>query len=117
MIAIENRGDRVMEITATGTLERADYEQCVPRLERAIEEQGKLRVVIRAEHLAGWTPGALLDELKFDLRHRKDLERVAVVGSGKMVEWGTKLSRPFFSGEVKYFDTSQAQQAMDWVKG
>lgn len=114
MLTITHRGDALYEMTARGQLTRGDYERVVPELERGADH-GPLRLLIRLEDFHGWTPKALLDDLRFDVRHHDDFERVAVVGDSKLEEWGLRLSQPFFSGEMRYFtDESDARR---WMGG
>jgi hypothetical protein len=75
----------------------------VPRLEGAIGKAGKLRILIRPG-FSGWTPASLLDEVRFDVRHRNDFEKVAVVGESRWERVATRLSAPLFSGEVRFFE-------------
>lgn len=116
MVTTERLEGGAIVMRASGTLTKGDYETCVPELERALKE-GKLRVLVIADELKGWTPSGLVEELKFDVRHHADFEKVGVVGDQKMVEWGTKLSKPFFSGEVKTFRESELEAAMSWIQG
>ncbi|MEA1951017.1 MAG: STAS/SEC14 domain-containing protein, partial [Planctomycetota bacterium] len=64
----------------------------------------------------GITPHALWDELKFDTKHCRDIERCAIVGDPSWHNWMTKISQTIFSrADVKFFDESQSQEAWDWV--
>ncbi|MGE0711785.1 MAG: DJ-1/PfpI/YhbO family deglycase/protease [Planctomycetota bacterium] len=105
--------DEYVELLAKGKLTRAHYDAVVPRLEAQLETAGRLRALIRLEGFRGWAASGIAAELRFDLRHRKDFDRIAVVGEGKLQEWGTKLSRPFFGGEVRYFEQIAAARA--WI--
>lgn len=108
------RDDRsYAEVDVQGKLTATDYEQLVPQLEQAIEQQDKLELLIRLNDFEGWTPGALVDDLRFDIRHRDDFDRIAVVGEKKLEELGTRLSAPFFSGEVRFFEDED--QAREWL--
>jgi hypothetical protein len=101
-------------LDARGKLTHEDYERVVPRLEIAIEKAGKLRVLIRLEDFSGWTPASLLDEVRFDVRHRNDFEKVAVVGGSRWERVATRLSAPFFSGEVRFFEREDEAEA--WLE-
>jgi hypothetical protein len=108
-------GDRVA-ITASGTLERSDYDRVVPQLEDAIAEWGKLRILIELQDFRGWRPGALLDELRFDARHRNDFSRCAVVGDRASERWITELTAPLVDGEVRFFASDELDAACDWLE-
>ncbi len=110
MLRITKHDTDGLEIEAQGTLDEKDYQRVVPQLEEAAED-GKLRVLIRLDDFHGWTPRGLIEELRYDLRHRDDFARIAVVGDKKLEEWATKLTRPFFSGDVKFFDNVGAARA------
>jgi hypothetical protein len=102
-------------IEVTGRLEHSDYERVLPELE-ALVAHGNARVLLELHDFKGFTPAALVDELKFDFRHRKDFERVAVVSDSALQEIGIRMVRPFFTGRVKIFDTSERGAAEAWIR-
>ena len=56
------------------------------------------------------------DEFKFQLKHRKDLKRVAVVGDARWEKWASMVSRIFTGADVRYFDQDQAEEASTWIE-
>lgn len=102
-----------VEIAVQGKLTEADYEGLVPQLEETLKQYGKLRVLIKLEDFHGWTPAALADELRFDIRNRNAFERIAIVGDNALEKLGTRLSAPFFSGETRYFEDEAS--AREWA--
>lgn len=117
MIAIEHhRHDDVIELRASGTLTTNDYETAIPELEHAMElSEGPLRILVRLEDFRGWEIGALWRELEFDLEHRGDLGRIAVIGETKYEEWGTSLSAPFTKAGMRFFTTDNEADAYEWL--
>lgn len=111
MIQIRDETGDSLTLEVRGRLTEEDYRDLVPRLDREIERREKLRLLILLRDFEGWTPAALLEELRFDLRHRKDFDRVAVVGERAWEELGTKISAPFFSGSVRFFDKEESARA------
>jgi len=69
----------------------------VPRLEKVIEEHGSIRSFVEMTEFRGIEPRALWDEIKFDVRHARRIERCAVVVDRAWEDRMTKLSRPMFS--------------------
>ena len=114
---LEIRKDSLDWITVrvSGKLERGDYEKAVPQLEKLLA-QGETRWLVEMDDFAGFSPGGLLEELKFDLRHRRDFERVAVIESSKAAGLGVRLVKPLFSGEIKVFSSSERQVAESWMR-
>ena len=101
-------------VSASGRLTPSDYEAVVPRLEDELEAYGALRLLIRLDDFKGWTPKALVEDLKFDFAHRKDVERVAVVGEHGIDRLATVLSKPMFRGEVRFFEDET--EARSWLR-
>jgi hypothetical protein len=104
----------VSTLRASGVLKHGDYEKLVPELEQLLE-QGARRVLLDLDGFQGFTPAALVDELRFDVRHRKDFDRVAVLG-GTLEGLGVRLLAPIFSGQVKVFEPSKRAEAVAWLQ-
>lgn len=116
MLTIVNDQGPNVALKASGLLDKTDYDHIVPELERLIEKYGRLRLLIFLEDFKGWTTEAFLKDLRFDIRHRKDFDRIAIVGESTLHKLGTKLTAPFFDGEVRYFDTSETDKAAAWLR-
>lgn len=115
-IVIEHNRKGYLVCRASGTLTKADYDAALPEFENALAlRDGPVRVLIALEDFRGWEIGALWEELKFDVRHLDDFGRVAIVGDTKWEEWGIKLSKPFFSAEMRYFDLDHKDEAERWL--
>lgn len=115
MLRIMRQDRDLVHMEATGQVDERDYEQLVPLLEAQFAREGRLRALVLLRGFRGWTLRGLREELRFDLRHRKSFDRVAVVGERKLEEWGTKLAAPFFSGQVRWFDRGQETAARRWI--
>jgi SpoIIAA-like len=118
MIKVKHVGERVIEAEIDGKLLHDDYVAMIPVLEEAIREHGKLRCVIVIGNLAGFEPRAMLDDLKFDLTHIREIERCAIVCEPGWVAWMTQfwgLVMPFT--KVKRFDVGDAEAARVWAEG
>ena len=55
--------------------------------------------------------GALWEDIKFDMKHHGDIERLAFVGEKAWAAWMAKICRPFTSANIKYFDASEKDAA------
>ena len=65
----------------------------------------------------GWTAGGLWEDLKFDLRHFRDIERLAMVGDKQWEQGVSVFCRPFTTAKVRYFDEAAIQEARTWLAG
>lgn len=108
--------DKVLAIQLNGKLLDQDYQQFVPMLEQRIEEHGSVRCLIEMIDFQGIEFQALWDEIKFDARHARQIERCAIVGDRDWESWMTKLSRPIFSSaEMRFYDLAERDKAWEWI--
>ncbi|MDT0687378.1 STAS/SEC14 domain-containing protein [Salegentibacter sp. F188] len=101
---------------ATENLTEADYDKLLPLLNNIVEKYKKIRWYFEMEGFEGWTPKAFWKDLKFDVQHANDFEKVAMIGDKKWEKWMTDLMKPFTSAEVKFFDLEEKEIAKKWIK-
>ena len=106
---------KVLTVKASEKLTREDYEHFVPYFERLIKEHGKIRVLFDMHDFHGWEMGALWEDIKFDLKHFTDIERVAIIGETKWEKWMATFCRPFTTASIRYFDRDQTEAARQWM--
>lgn len=105
----------VLEVRVSGKLERTDYEYLVPRVEEMIRAQGRLNLLLDMRDFHGWTAGALWEDVKFDLEHMGDVERLAMVGETKWQKGMSHFCKPFTTAKVRYFERGDEERAREWV--
>lgn len=105
----------VLEVHLTGTLVKKDYETLVPAVERLVQRHGTIDMLVTMHDFHGWTAGALWEDTKFGLGHFRDVKRLAMVGETKWQEELTTFFKPFTKATVRYFESSQAPEALDWL--
>lgn len=93
-----------------------EFDEISNSLEKDIETHGKLKMLVEIDHLDFPSPGVVWEDLKFAYRHAKDFDRFAVLGDKKWEEWWVRVANKMVSTECRYFDASQKDQALDWVK-
>lgn len=112
---VETNEGRVLEVTASGRLSHADYQQLEPAVERLLKRHGRINVLFEMTNFEGWDLGGFWDDVKFDLKHFADVERFAMVGEQRWEKHLTDLSRPFTAADVRYFDRDRIDEARQWV--
>lgn len=110
----EIRG-KVLEVHLTGKLDKSDYDKFVPTSEELIREFGKIRILVEMHDFEGWEAGALWEDMKWNAKHFKDIERLAVVGEKSWHRWMTSFCKPFTTATVRYFTLDQLMAARDWL--
>lgn len=111
----EKNGGRVLEVAVSGKLTHDDYERFIPAFERLAEQHGKLRVLFEMTDFHGWEAAALWDDIKFDLKHFSDIERLAMVGDRQWEKGMSAFCRPFTTATIRYFDQAAIEDARAWV--
>jgi len=113
----ETSEGKVLEIELTGRLQKEDYGRFVPTVERLVKQHGKIRMLVEMHDFHGWSAGALWEDIKFDLRHFGDIERLAIVGEKAWERGMAAFCRPFTTAKVRYFERSAMDQARGWLAG
>lgn len=113
---IEPDAGKELEVRITGKLDHDDYASFVPEFERLLRLNGKLRVLFVMQDFHGWELPALWDELKFDLKHLNDIERLAFVGDARWEKWMSSFCKPFTSARIQFFKPDEEAAARQWLK-
>jgi hypothetical protein len=112
----EKNGGKILEIQVGGKLAHQDYEQLVPEFERLVKGHGKIRVLFEMKDFHGWEGAALWDDIKFNLKHFSDIERLAMVGDKKWEKGMSVFCKPFTTAKIRYFDRSAITEARAWLE-
>ena len=106
---------KFLVIHARGKLVEEDYKGLEPQFERLSPHPGKLRVLFDMTGLQGWEPAAAWQDIKFDIRHFSDIDRLAIVGEKPWQHGLATLFSPFTRATTKYFDSNKAGEARTWL--
>jgi len=107
---------KILSVKLSGKLTKEDYEKFGPEVENLIKSQGKIRVLMQMHDFHGWTVGALWEDIKFDMKHFKDIERLAMVGERKWEAGMAAFCKPFTTAKIRYFDAGDVEGARQWIE-
>jgi hypothetical protein len=107
---------RILGFVLKGRLHDEDYRAFAPVLEAAIATLGKVRLLARFVEFRGWDLHAAWDDFKLGVAHYDDFERIAMVGDKEWEAWMARLCRPFTKASVRYFDASDVEGALAWLR-
>ena len=113
----ESNGGKVLEVQVVGKLTHEDYQKFAPMFEAMLKAQGKLSVLFQMVDFHGWEVAAIWDDMKFDVKHYSDIERLAMVGDKKWEKGMSVFCRPFTTAKIQYFDSTDLARARAWVQG
>lgn len=116
MIAlIQTDYEDILGIKMSGKLKATDYDKIIPLIENKLSRYGKINLYCEMRDLETPELAAIWEDLKFDVKHFNDFNRVAMVGDQKWMEWATQFTKPFTSAKVRYFDANDRPDAMAWA--
>ena len=112
----ERNGGKVLEVRVTEKLTHEDYQNFLPKFELSLKQHGKLRVLFEMTDFHGWKAGALWDDIRFDLKHFSDIERLAIVGDKKWEKGMSVFCKPFTTAKIRYCKVAQEAEAKSWLE-
>ena len=112
----ERSGGKILEIRVSGKLAHEDYQRLVPEFERLLGQNVKVRVLFEMADFHGWDGRSLWDDIKFDVKHFSDIERLAMVGDQQWEKNMSAFCRPFTTAKIRYFDRAALDEARDWLE-
>lgn len=114
-IAVAASG-KLLEVSVTGKLTTEFYRDFVPTVEKQIAEHGKIRILFTMHDFHGWTAGALWEDIKFDVKHWRHIQRLAIVGETRWQRGMSAFCKPFTLAKIKYFDHTESDKARQWLE-
>ena len=116
MLSILEAEGNYIATRVTGKISKTDYQKILPIINEQLQTNEKIRWYFEMEDFEGWDMKGLYEEVNFDIKHSRDLEKIAMVGEKKWTEWLSDLMKPFTSAEVKHFEPAQKEEAKAWIK-
>lgn len=110
------RSKDTIQIIVSGRLTKEDYARFVPEMERLIRENGKIRILFEMRNFHGWSAGALWEDVKFDYRHFRDIERLAIVGDKRWQKAMAMFCKPFTTAKIHHFGSGRLAKAEAWLE-
>jgi hypothetical protein len=111
----EEEGGKILVIHISGKLVKADYPDFVAKFEHLVRQHGKLRVLFDMTGFHGWDLGAAREDIKFDIKHFADIERLAMIGEKRWQHRMGMFFKPFTKATTRYFDHADAAAAREWL--
>ncbi|MEX0619070.1 MAG: STAS/SEC14 domain-containing protein [Pseudohongiellaceae bacterium] len=108
--------DNFIHAKASGKLTNEDYDDVISLAEEKIKKYGKTRWLIEIQDFRGWEIKAAIEDIRFDLKHFNDIEKLAIVGNRDWQRWAANLSEVFTGGEVRFFDITERTNALLWMR-
>lgn len=107
----------VLGLEAVDDVEKEDYENVIlPAVEKAIAENGKVRLVYVLGHeFDDYEDEAVWEDLKLGARHPASFERIAIVTDARWVGPAVKVFSVLWPGQARAFPLSELDSAKRWA--
>ncbi len=109
-----DEGSKLVTLRISGKVSRDMFLHYSSLVEDLIAEHGRVRLLL-VMHDFSMSPAAFFEDLKFDIRHRSDVERVAVVVERRWQKVMVKLFSSFSHADFRVFDAADEENAWDFV--
>lgn len=109
--------DNFLAVRASVKLTENDYRALfIPEMDKRIDRYGKIDVLFVFDHsIQGVEWGAVWDDCFYGLKHRKDFNRVAIVGGPRWVGWFESIGTLFTTSALRFFPENALTEALEWV--
>ncbi|MFB6272873.1 MAG: STAS/SEC14 domain-containing protein [Salinibacter sp.] len=105
----------LLGIALSDTLTEEDYEVFDSTLADHLKKHTTTRVLLVMEDVQDWTPEEQWEDLAFDIRHLRDLDKVAIVGDDLWETWLDKADELFPVSRIQTYE--DREEALDWLRG
>ncbi len=114
-IYTEHATKPVVEIRVIGRVTQHDMDEVLPKLIAFIKRHGKVRLVEIIESLDGVEPSTILDGMKFDFQHMRDVSHAAVVTDVGWIGVFTRAASLVMPVALRVFSLSEIDEARNWA--
>lgn len=110
--------DNVLGIKASGKVTDKDYKEVIiPKLDDILSEYGRGSFLYYlSNEFEGFELGAIWDDIKYASGHHDKIDKVALVGGPKWIEWTSKICGHLVKAEIKTFEEDQLDTAWQWLE-
>jgi hypothetical protein len=113
---LDRSGGRTLGYEIRDRISEDELQEILREMEAVIHDEGEVRVLVYIPTFPSFEIAALDDDLGFWFQHRDDLERYAIVGDNRLVEWASDLGDRLVGTDIRYFDEHELDDAWAWVQ-
>jgi len=100
----------------SGTITRAEIQEIHREIKSAIEEHGRIRILLEIADLDFPEASAVIEDLKLTPQYLRDVERYAIVGDKPWESWLAAITSKITKGEAGYFENDDLDAAWAWIR-
>jgi len=99
------------------SLTNDDHDLLASALKGHLEEHTTTRVFVVMNDVDDWAPEEDWEDLAFDIRLVRDLDKVAVVGDDLWETWLEKVNLLFPMSMIQTYAAEDRETALEWIRG
>ncbi len=105
----------VVEVRVLGRVTQHDVDEVLPKLEAFIAKHGEIRMVEVVDEFEGFDVSTMLDGLKFDYQHLRNITHVAVVSDIGWIGVLTRAASMVMPISLRVFPKDELEVARAWA--
>ena len=114
MINFKQIDSKTVGLDFSGEITGEDYKSVKPQIEKVMAGSGTVKFLMDMTRVKNFTLDGILQDIKFDIQHFKNIGDTAVVAPKKTFELMTKTINMIYPGaKVYHFD--ETNSAMNWL--
>lgn len=106
----------VVEIRVVGRVTENDMDEIIPKLETFIARHGTIRLLEVIERFDGFDPTTILEGMKFDIKHLKDVSHAALVSDIPWIGIMTSAAATVMPLIIQTFPLAKEDKARAWIE-
>jgi hypothetical protein len=115
-VAIVETSGNLVTVQITGKLRQSALAEAQKAMGEIIRQQGKVRLLIRAEHFLGWEQGDTWGDVSLQDQHDASIEKIAIVGTRQWEELALLyVGKGLRQVAIEYFHPEKLAQARAWL--
>lgn len=111
----EDPEEGYVELTVSGRVTREDYDAVIDRMQRFIDEYGRMKLIEVIESLEGFDPSVIWPGIKFDFKNLRHISHVAVVSDIGWIGPMSKAAGALISTKLRTYDRDELEAARAWI--
>ncbi|PSL45918.1 SpoIIAA-like protein [Salsuginibacillus halophilus] len=105
----------ILAYEVSGQVTEDEIQQAHDEVDHLVREFGTLNLLVRLPEMPGMEASAVNDRLRFTKEHYDNIDKYAIVGDSRAVEWISKAADAVTKTEIKHFDLDDEESAKAWL--
>lgn len=106
----------IVEFTVDGDVTQDDYDAVIREVDAVIADYGSVDLLEEVRDIGRIPLSVFRDDLKWVMKHWKQIGRTAVVCDKRWIEALLAVMRPMVSTELRHFDLDSIDEARAWLR-